>query len=79
MRVEINLFASLAKYMPEKTGGKPCGIDIDDGATIGTLLRNLMIPTDEIKLIFLNGVHADGAETLKDGDRVGVFPPIGGG
>jgi molybdopterin converting factor small subunit len=27
----------------------------------------------------LNGIHARGDEVLKDGDRVGAFPPVAGG
>ena len=79
MIVEINLFASLAKFMPEKTGGKPCTLDIGKGTTIKKLLQRLAVPEKDIKLIFLNGVHADSGKILKNGDRVGVFPPIGGG
>jgi len=79
MKAEINLFASLAKFMPAKTGGKPCTIDIGEGTSIRKLLQDLAVPENEIKLIFLNGVHAGGSEILKNGDRIGVFPPIGGG
>jgi molybdopterin converting factor small subunit len=34
---------------------------------------------DKVKIIFLNGIHASGEETLREGDRVGVFPPVAGG
>jgi molybdopterin converting factor small subunit len=27
----------------------------------------------------LNGIHAQGDEVLKEGDRVGAFPPVAGG
>jgi len=30
-------------------------------------------------MIFLNGLHATGDEVLREGDRVGVFPPVAGG
>lgn len=39
----------------------------------------LQIPRREIKLIFLNGIHAKMDTEVKDGDRLGLFPPIGGG
>jgi len=39
----------------------------------------LHIPRREIKLIFLNGIHAQMDTKVKDGDRLGLFPPIGGG
>jgi molybdopterin converting factor small subunit len=37
------------------------------------------IPPEAPKVIFLNGVHATGNEVLKEGDRVGAFPPVAGG
>lgn len=79
MKVELNLFASLAGYMPDKAKGNPCTLDINEGTTIRQLLEPLKMPAKVIKMIFLNGVHANGDETLKDGDRVGVFPPVAGG
>jgi molybdopterin converting factor small subunit len=37
------------------------------------------VPLETVKLIFLNGIHAKDNEVLKDGDRLGVFPPVAGG
>jgi len=62
MEIELNLFATLKRFMQ-----------------VSELLEQLKIPPDAVKLVFLNGIHANGNETLKDGDRVGAFPPIGGG
>jgi molybdopterin synthase sulfur carrier subunit len=39
----------------------------------------MSIPPEAPKVIFLNGVHAKGDEVLKDGDRLGAFPPVAGG
>lgn len=74
MKVELNLYASLVRFVP-RTGPLEVGEDI----TILGLLRHLDVPMDKVKIIFLNGVHASGNETLHDGDRVGVFPPVAGG
>jgi molybdopterin converting factor small subunit len=79
MKVELNLFASLAGYLPDKAKGTSCTVEIVEGATIRQLLEPLKMPAKAVKMIFLNGVHANGDETLKDGDRVGVFPPVAGG
>jgi sulfur carrier protein ThiS len=78
MKIQLKLYASLASHMPKKAGGD-CIVEVSNGTRIRELLEQLKIPTDEVKVVFLNGVHASGAETLHDGDRVGVFPPIGGG
>jgi molybdopterin converting factor small subunit len=74
MKVELNLYASLARFVP-RTGPLEVGKD----TTILGLLRRLDVPLDKVKIIFLNGIHASGNETLRDGDRVGVFPPVAGG
>jgi molybdopterin converting factor small subunit len=74
MRIELKLYASLGRYMPEQNA-----VEIAEGSTIRGLLEGLKVPMDAVKLIFLNGVHADGGEVLKEGDRVGVFPPVAGG
>jgi molybdopterin synthase sulfur carrier subunit len=39
----------------------------------------LRIPKDQVKLIFIDGVKEDADVLLHGGERVGVFPPIGGG
>ncbi|TET93502.1 MAG: MoaD/ThiS family protein [Desulfobacteraceae bacterium] len=79
MKIELNLFATLARYIPNRTKGHSRTIQISEGTKVRELLEQLKIPPDSIKLVFLNGVHANGDEILKDGDRIGAFPPIGGG
>jgi len=80
MRIEINLYASLSTYLPRVEGEAGSRLrEVDDGMTILDLLRRYQVPMDQVKLIFLNGVHAGGGEVLHEGDRVGIFPPIAGG
>ncbi len=75
----MNLYASLSRYAPDRSGGKGLIIKITEGTKIRDLFAQLEVPKDEVKLIFLNGVHADDDASLKDGDRLGVFPPVAGG
>jgi molybdopterin converting factor small subunit len=80
MKIELSLFASLAQYVPDKTGSHSRQtMEVAEEITIMELLKGLELPIDKIKMIFLNGLHATGDEVLKDGDRVGVFPPVAGG
>jgi molybdopterin converting factor small subunit len=73
--IQIKLFASLSQFMP------PSSDDylIETGINIGNLLEQLNIPQEKAKLIFINGVKADLNSTLSGGERVGIFPPVGGG
>jgi len=79
MKIELRLFASLARFMPDKSIKKPYILDIPEGTTIGDVFKSINIPEDQVKLIFLNGLHATIDHILKDGDQLGVFPPLGGG
>jgi len=79
MKVEIRLFASLGRFAPGTGGTGPREMELDEGATISELLVLLGVPAETVKLVFVNGVHATGETNLKDGDRVGVFPPVAGG
>ena len=54
-------------------------MEVEEGTRIKELIVRLSIPQESPKFIFLNGVHAEGDEVLKDGDRVGAFPPVAGG
>ena len=79
MKIELRLYASLAAFMPEQTGGRSLTMEVSDGTTIRDLLQQLKVPKKEIKVIFLNGVHANDGDILKEGDRVGIFPAVAGG
>jgi molybdopterin converting factor small subunit len=46
---------------------------------VGELTDQLKMPRDTVKLIFINGVRGSLSTPLHDGDRVGLFPPVGGG
>jgi molybdopterin synthase sulfur carrier subunit len=73
--IQLKLFASLQEFTPAASDNYP----INPGQTIHSLLDNLNIPPVKAKLIFINGVKADLTAQLKGGERVGIFPPVGGG
>jgi sulfur-carrier protein len=80
MKIEVKLYASLGRYMPQAALEKSQGyLEVREGTTIKALLKNLQVPLETVKLIFLNGIHAKDNEVLKDRDRLGVFPPVAGG
>jgi len=80
MKIQVKLYASLGKYMPQAALEKGQGfLEVGEGTTIKALLENLNVPLETVKLIFLNGIHSKDTEVLKDGDRLGVFPPVAGG
>jgi molybdopterin converting factor small subunit len=79
MQVKLSLYASLGRYLPDKSDSNSCVMEIEKGTTIRDLLDQLNVPLELPKLLLLNGIHAQSETVLKDGDRVGAFPPVAGG
>ena len=75
MPIDLRCFATLAPLMPANAGAFP----IVPGETVLDLTKRLGIPLEEIKLVFVNGAAVSLDAVLSDGDRVGIFPPVGGG
>ena len=74
-QIQLKLFATLQTFMPPSGENYP----IEPGISIGHLLEQLNIPSEKAKLIFINGIKANLTTTLSGGERVGIFPPVGGG
>ena len=73
--ISIKLFATLSRYTPSSPDQYP----VLPGTTIRDLLNELGVPENDVKLIFINGIKKDLPSTLHGGERVGIFPPVGGG
>ncbi len=73
--IQLKLFANLRHFMPP-SGQNYC---IEPGISIRCLLEQLNIPQEKAKLIFIDGIRANLSATLSGGERVGIFPPVGGG
>jgi len=79
MIVKVKLFATLRKYLPGLELGKAADINLEPDSSIADLYNFLQIPLEEIKLAYVNGIYCEPDTILKDGDEIGIFPPIGGG
>jgi len=77
--VEVRLYATLRKYHPDLGIGEPLVMALDDKAKLGNLLNELKLPKEEVKVTLVNGKWEDKSYPLRDGDRIGIFSPIGGG
>ncbi len=74
MKIQVSCFATLSGYSPE--GGF---VDAPEGATPENVLNQLSIPSGEVKIVFVNGQNSGRDVKLKENDRIGIFPAIGGG
>lgn len=79
MKVEVRAFSGLEKFLPDMRFGEPVEVEIEKGYTLKDLLTKLKIPLDEVFAVLVNGRHRDWDYTLQEGDRVSMFPPVGGG
>lgn len=79
IKINVKLFASLAKY-------KPCHIDestfertISPGITVEQMIHEMGLPLDKVRTISVNGAIVRIDYHLYDGDTVILFPTIAGG
>lgn len=80
MRVEVRLFATLAGLRPSTQAGLPFEFTVRDETTVADLIARLALPSDLVHLVMINGrVVEDRNTLLHEDDRIGLFPPVGGG
>jgi molybdopterin converting factor small subunit len=75
MKITIKCFASLSRFTPADAEAYP----LAQGDTVERVVQRLGIPLEELKLVFVNGAHSPLSTPLAEGDRLGLFPAVGGG
>ena len=83
MKIVIEFYASLMKYLPP--GGKRFRRDtrVDDGLHLQALIEQYNISKEEAHIVLVNG-HFVSVENrddyvLQDNDVVSIWPPVAGG
>ena len=79
MKVQVELYANLSKYLPPGAEGRKAVVELPDGSTIGELMKHLSIPAEMTALLMVNGAHHPLDTVLKDGHTLAIFPPLAGG
>ncbi|VBB09615.1 thiamines/molybdopterin converting factor subunit 1 [Lucifera butyrica] len=79
MRVEVRLYATLRRYAPAESAAGVFSTDLPAGRTVADLLAAIHVAAAEVHMLMVNGVNTTVEHILRDGDRVGLFPPVGGG
>ncbi|SFQ99653.1 Sulfur carrier protein ThiS (thiamine biosynthesis) [Desulfoscipio geothermicus DSM 3669] len=79
MRIEVRVFSGLEKFLPNKSFGEPLPVELPEGGTIRDLLLKIGIPKDHVFTILVDGKHRSFDYTVRDGERISLFPPVGGG
>lgn len=73
--INLKLFANLRRFLPDSAEKYP----VTPGISVRSLITGLNIPEEKAKLIFIDGVRGELDSVLQGGERVGIFPPVGGG
>lgn len=83
MEISVTLFGGLRHFLPAGSSFNKCSIQVDDGASLDTLLRQIPIPADKPYLVILNDQKVDSEDyagiEIKSSDDVVLLPPIKGG
>lgn len=69
------LYASFQKYLP----GIPNGYMIEGPKSVNEILTGLGIPEEHVMLMTINGKICQPDSAVNGGDRLCLFPLIGGG
>ena len=75
--IDVRLFATLP--LRSTTGRKEFQIAARPGLTVREIVVAEGLDVGEVHIILRNGSHATLDSFVADGDRLGLFPPIGGG
>lgn len=80
MTVQVQLFATLAAYLPPASADHgTASVEVPEGATVGDLAARLGIPADLPRLALVNGREVEPTHRLAPGDEVTLYPPLAGG
>jgi molybdopterin synthase sulfur carrier subunit len=79
VRIEVRLFATLARYLPKDAQTGSARLDVAEGSSVSDVADALGIPADISRIILVNDQDADESQRLGEGDVVTLFPPLAGG
>jgi molybdopterin synthase sulfur carrier subunit len=79
MAVHILVNASLRRFFPDYHPSQGLSLEVPPGTTVAQVVDRLGLPPEEITLIMVNGRRREMDYVLQGDERLGLFPPIGGG
>jgi molybdopterin converting factor small subunit len=80
MKIEVRLFATLRRHLPEGGDGAKATLELPDGSRLNDVIGRLGIAPQLAQLVMVDGVHESNRDrVLADGCVVSIFPPVAGG
>ena len=81
--INLKLFASLKRFMPQGHLNGEVAMEIPDGKPIEHILSDLNVPLEQCHLVIVNGVFIPrekrASTPMTEGDTLAVWPPVAGG
>jgi molybdopterin converting factor small subunit len=78
MRIEVRLYATLRRHALSAAGGV-LALDVPVGSKVADVIAKVGVDADEVRILMVNGVSSSLNQVLAEGDRLGLFPAVGGG
>jgi molybdopterin synthase sulfur carrier subunit len=79
MALQIFINATLRDYVPGYNPHQGITLEIQPGTSVAQVIARLGLPAKEVTLIMVDGRRQEADFILQGGERLGLFPPIGGG
>ncbi len=84
MKITIEFYASLMKYLPPGKHRFRREVNLEAGISLDQLIRQYNISEQEAHLVLVNGRFVNPGEDrqrceLVEGDTVSIWPPVAGG
>jgi len=79
MQVEVTVFATLRRCMPDLPVGGSRLIDVPPGTSLGEIMHLLQLPPEEVKVVMRNHLQAELDDVAEEGDRIAFIPAVAGG
>ncbi len=74
MEIRVRFYEELNDYLPPQNRKKDFELRINAGCSLKQLLESCGLPCAKVDLILVNSVPETLGYTLKDGDRISVYP-----
>ncbi len=72
--IEVRLFATFREGREKIIFMKSSEI-----STVSDIINQLEIDEEDMAICLINGFHSKAIDTVKAGDIISLFPPVGGG
>jgi len=84
MKITFKLYATLGDLLPSHAKRNIAEIEVDEGATLHSIIDQYRVPRELAHLVLINGVFVcdadrDESGLLNEGDVLAIWPPVAGG